>query len=214
MAVELVYANKSNIGSPIEIKCEVSQDKSRERWQVKNIAEDGSVTVHDYGVETQSITLTFFVNDSTFSDWENFNNFIEDSKVNFMQNWFLIKLPCGDYPLFIIPGAAWYITYDAETGTLATGDSVDYDVSAARKGTIKYNNTSSNYIRLMPNDYSELPVNNTVITKVGGGTDVTANMDGGYYPVRLASSEIRHRIKNFTEHKIKVTLEVVVPGTE
>ena len=35
MAVELVYANKSNIGSPIEIKCEVSQDKSRERWQVK-----------------------------------------------------------------------------------------------------------------------------------------------------------------------------------
>ena len=214
MACKLVYANKANIGSPIEIKCEVAEDKRRERWQVRNYAEDGSVAVHDFGIETQSIALTFFVNDSTYADWENFNNFIYDSKVNFMQNWFLIQLPCGDYPLFIIPGAAWYITYSAETGTLAENDAVDYDASASRKGIVKYNNTASNFIRLMPTDYSELPASGTVITKIGGGTDVTSNMAGGYYPVRFSSSEIKHRIKNFVEHKIKVTLDVVVPGTE
>jgi hypothetical protein len=215
MPIELVYADKSNISTPVELSKKVSATFAQEIAQTYNESASGGDFITDFGVARHIIDLE--VPYGSLDDIHNFNNFISNSKVNYMQKWFLIKLDCSWYGNNFVPTASWYATYDTSgAGTaLAAGDSVDYDASTNERAVITYNQEILQYIRLKPTDYNYLPVDNDVITKVGAATSsVTLNMDGYYYPVRLAENTLTEQIKNVGNRSVKIKLRVVTPEYE
>ena len=162
-------------------------------WQSQGMAWDGSIKVLDHDVKEHYINTRLHLGHCDETAWQNFWDFIYNSKVNGLEEWFLYQPETASqfFGRGLIPGASFYTTYTTNGGSIAKDDTISkIDDGSYTDYEVTFLSASPKYIRLKPLNYVVWETATTWTLYKDAISTIIVDMDAAWYPVRFTKIPI------------------------